>query len=177
MDHLRHKIMSQLKHFVCPACEKGILAAVAEVGIESEGSTVKFQSLSAAQGRVYRCNNCSKEFVKIDDGFLELRNSENHLSEERLHFQRKKEIDMATVVKEQVKETKQIDVFLTHEELVLKRNPVTEARRTDKKKVETKTEIKIPIKKEEIESTKKTYLKEGGIVKKKPVTGTQTSEN
>jgi len=168
--------MSQLKHFVCPACEKGILAAVAEVGIESEGSTVKFQSLSAAQGRVYRCNNCSKEFVKIDDGFLELRNSENHLSEERL-FQRKKEIDMATVVKVQVKETKQIDVSLTHEELVLKRNPITEARRTDKKPVETKTEIKIPIKKEEIESTKKTYVKEGGIVKKKPVKGTQTNEN
>ena len=44
MDDLRYKIMSQLKHFVCPACEKGILAAVAEVGIESEGSTAKFQT-------------------------------------------------------------------------------------------------------------------------------------
>ena len=33
--------MSQLKHFVCPACEKGILTVVAEVGIESEGSTGK----------------------------------------------------------------------------------------------------------------------------------------
>ena len=50
MDDSRYKIMSQLKHFVCPACEKGILTAVAEVGIESEGSAVKFQSLSAAQG-------------------------------------------------------------------------------------------------------------------------------
>src|SRR6478672_12324835 len=98
-------VMSQFKHFLCPACEQGILTVVAEVGIESEGSTVKFQSLSAAQGRVYRCNNCRKDFVKIDDGFLELRNSENHLSEERHHFQRKKEIEMATVVKVQVKET------------------------------------------------------------------------
>lgn len=42
--------MSQLKHVVCPACEKGILTIVAEVGIEAEGSTIKFQSLSAAQG-------------------------------------------------------------------------------------------------------------------------------
>ena len=163
--------MSQLKHFVCPACEKGILTAVAEVGIESEGSTVKFQSLSAAQGRVYRCNNCSKEFVKIDDEFLELKNSKNHLSEERLHLQKKKVIEMATVVKEQVKETKQMDVSLTHEELVLKRKPVTESRRTDKKPVETRTEIKIPVKKEEIESTKKTYVKEGDDCKEKACDG------
>ena len=41
--------MSQLKHFVCPACEQGILTVVAEVGIESEGRTAKFQSLSAAK--------------------------------------------------------------------------------------------------------------------------------
>ena len=40
-DDLRYKGMSQLKHFVCPACEQGILTVVAEVGIESEGSTGK----------------------------------------------------------------------------------------------------------------------------------------
>jgi hypothetical protein len=43
--------MSQLKHVICPVCEKGILTVVAEVGVEAEGTTVKFQSLSAAQGR------------------------------------------------------------------------------------------------------------------------------
>ena len=84
---------------------------------------------------------------------------------------------MATVVKEQVRETKQMDVSLTHEELVLKRNPVTESRRTTEKPVETRTEIKIPLKKEEIESTKTAYVKEGVIAKKKPVTGTKTSED
>ena len=84
---------------------------------------------------------------------------------------------MATIVKEQVKETKQMDVYLIHEELVLKRKPVTESRRTDKKPDETRTEIKMPVKKEEIESTKKTYVKEGMIAKKKPVTGTKTSED
>ena len=169
--------MSQLKHFLCPACEQGILTVVAEVGIESEGSTVKFQSLSAAQGRIYRCNNCRKAFVKVGDEFLELENSKNHLPGEGLNLQKKKVIELATVVKEQVRETKQMDVSLTHEELVLKRKSVTESRRTDQKPVETRTEIKIPVKKEEIESTKKTYVKEGVIVKKKPVTGTQTSEN
>lgn len=169
--------MSQLKHFLCPACEQGILTVVAEVGIESEGSTVKFQSLSAAQGRVYRCKNCRKAFVKIDDEFLELKNSQDHLPEERLDLKKKKVIEMATVVKEQVRETKQLDVSLTHEELVLERKPITGSRRTNQKPVETRTEIKIPFKKEQIESTKRTYVKEGVIVKKKPVTGTQTSEN
>ena len=53
----------------CSVCEKEILTVVAEVGIEAEGSTVKFQSLSAAQGRVYRCDNCGKLFVKVDDEF------------------------------------------------------------------------------------------------------------
>ena len=177
MDDLRYDVMSQLKHFLCPACEQGILTLVAEVGIESEGSSVKFQSLSAAQGRVYRCNNCRKAFVKVGDEYLELENSKNHLLVERHRLQKKKVIEMATVVKEQVKETKQMDVSLTHEELVLERKPVTESRRTDKKPVETRTEIKIPVKKEEIESTKKTYVKEGMIGKKKPATGTQTSEN
>ena len=43
----------------------------------------------------------------------------------------------------------------------LKSKPVTESRRTDKKPVETRTEIKIPVKKEEIERTKKTYVKRG----------------
>jgi len=65
--------MSQLQHVVCTACEKGILTVVAEVGIEAEGSTAKFQLLSAAHGRIYKCEVCSKSFVKVDSEFLELR--------------------------------------------------------------------------------------------------------
>ena len=68
--------MSQLKHVRCSVCEKGILT-VAEIGVEAYGTTAMFQSLSAAQGRVYRCDNCGKSFVKVDDKFLELINSEN----------------------------------------------------------------------------------------------------
>ena len=99
---------------------------------------------------MYRCNNCRKSFVKVKDEFGNIKLKE-HVTEERLHAQKKKVIEMATVVKEQVRETKQMDVSLTHEELVLKRNPVTEFRRTTEKPVETRTEIKIRLKKEEIE--------------------------
>ena len=139
--------------------------------MSQKGGTVKFQSLSAAQGRVYRCNNCRKSFVKVKDEFLEILNSKNHVTEERLHAQKKKVIEMATVVKEQVRETKQMDVSLTHEELVLKRNPVAESRHTTEKPVETRTEIKIPLKKEEIERYKTVLCKRGCDCKEKPCDG------
>ena len=78
-------------------------------------------------------------------------------------------------MKEPVRETKQMDISLTHEELALERKPVTEPRPTDEKPVEIRTEIKIPLKREEIESTEKqSYVKEEVIVKKKPVTETQS---
>ena len=47
---------------------------------------------------------------------------------------------------------------------------ITEPRRSYEKPVKTRTEIKIPLKGEEIESTKWSYVKEEVMVKKKPVT-------
>ena len=67
-----------------------------------------------------------------------------------------------------------MDVYLTHEELVLNRRSVTEARDCYKKAVKTSTEIKIPPKREEIESTKQSYVKEQVIIKKKPMAETQS---
>jgi uncharacterized protein (TIGR02271 family) len=151
--------MSQSKHDVCPVCQEGFLRVVAEIGIEAEGSIVKFQSLPAAQGRIYRCDSCGKEFVKVDNEFLELIHSKNCLVLERLEPQKKKVIEVATIVEEPVRETKQMEVSLTHEELVLERKPVVEPRRSNKRPVKTRTEIKIPLKREEIASTKKSYVK------------------
>jgi uncharacterized protein (TIGR02271 family) len=170
--------MSYLKHVICPGCGNGILTVVAEVGVEAHGTTTMYQSLSAAQGRVYRCDNCGKSFVTVEDKFLELINSEVPFVEERLAPQNKK-----VIVKEPVRETKQMDVTLTHEELVLNRKPVTNPTRSYKKPVKIRTEIKIQLEREEIDSTKQSYVKEEVIVKKKPVTETQnvtkegTSEN
>jgi hypothetical protein len=65
--------MSELQHVVCTACDKGILTVISEVGIEAEGCTEKFQSLSAAHGRIYKCGVCGKSFVKVDNEFFELR--------------------------------------------------------------------------------------------------------
>jgi stress response protein YsnF len=63
----------------------------------------------------------------------------------------------------------------------LNRKPITKPTRSYKKPVKIRTEIKIPLKREEIDSTKQFYVKEV-IVKKKPVretgtgTGTGTGE-
>jgi uncharacterized protein (TIGR02271 family) len=59
-----------------------------------------------------------------------------------------------------------MDVSLTHEELVLERKPVTKPRPSDKRPVKTRTEIKIPLKREEIESTKQSYKRGSGCKEK-----------
>jgi uncharacterized protein (TIGR02271 family) len=95
------------------------------------------------------------------------------LVEERLEPRKKEIVEEATLVKEPVKETKQMDMELTHEELALERKPLSEPRKTDEKPVDSRTEIKAPLKREQVESTKESYVKEEVIVTKKPVTETQ----
>jgi uncharacterized protein (TIGR02271 family) len=97
--------------------------------------------------------------VKVDDEFLELTYSKNPFVVVRLEPQKKEMIKVATIVKEPVRETRQIDVSLTHEELVLERKRVTEPTPADKKPVKISTEIKIQLKREKIESTKQSYVK------------------
>ena len=96
------------------------------------------------------------------------------LIEERLEPRTKLMTEEATIVKEPIKETKHADVNLTHEELVLERRPLSEPQMTDDDPVESRTEIIIPLKREEIETTKQSYVKEEVIVTKKPITETMT---
>ena len=96
------------------------------------------------------------------------------LVEERLEPRTKHIMEEATIVKEPIKETKHMDVSLTHEELVLERRPLSEPQMTDEEPVESRTEIKIPLKREEIETTKQSYVKEEVIATKKPITETET---
>jgi uncharacterized protein (TIGR02271 family) len=96
------------------------------------------------------------------------------LVEERLEPRTKQIMEEATIVKEPIKETKHMDVELTHEELVLERKTLSEPRMTDEQPVESRTEIKIPLKREEVETTKQSYVKEEVVISKKPVTETKT---
>ena len=82
--------------------------------------------------------------------------------------------------KEPIKETKTEQIPIMHEELVIEQRPFDENSQSllsdnnESKPVETNTQINIPIKREEVEVTKKAYVIEELVVKKKAVTKTQT---
>jgi uncharacterized protein (TIGR02271 family) len=98
------------------------------------------------------------------------------LVEERLNVSKEKSTEEATVTKEPIIETKTVEVPVTHEEVTIEKRPPRDRKYTSisaESPVESKTEIKIPLKKEEVQVTKQPYVKEEVVVNKKPVTKTQ----
>lgn len=111
------------------------------------------------------------------------------LMSEELEVTKTELVDEAIITKEPFKETKTEQIPIMHEELVIERRPVIDnlssvdydnnktlsGHENEKLKLEkTNTIIKIPLKREEIEVTKKPYIIEELIVRKKLVTKTQT---
>jgi uncharacterized protein (TIGR02271 family) len=109
--------------------------------------------------------------------------------EERLDVSKKESMEEATVIKEPIKETKTVEVQLTHEELIIEKRPASKMTSSSststseappspptspEESVQTKTEINIPLMREEIIVSKKPYVKEEIVIKKKPVTETKT---
>ena len=97
--------------------------------------------------------------------------------EEKLEVSKKETIQEAKIIKEPKIEFKTVDVELTHEELIIEKRPVDKTSSppsTSEQIVQSKTEISIPLKKEDIIVEKKPYVKEEIIIKKKPVSETKT---
>ncbi len=109
--------------------------------------------------------------------------------EERLEISKKELMVEAKVIKKPVKETKTVEVELTHEELIIEKRPVedktsssttasqsaTQSLPSHSEEIaQSKIEIIIPLKREDIVVSKKSYVKEEIIIKKKPVTETKT---
>ena len=92
---------------------------------------------------------------------------------ENLDISKTESVMEATIIKEPVTETKTVEVPLIHEELIIERRPADEFKTTDQG-IESKTEITIQLKNEELEVTKQPYVKEELVLKKKPVTETRT---
>ena len=92
------------------------------------------------------------------------------LISEKLDVNKKELVDETVITKKPVKETKTVEVQLIREEIEsIERRPpsgVSEAQSP----IESTEEIKIPLKREEPEVTKKPYVKEEVVVKKKIVT-------
>ena len=98
------------------------------------------------------------------------------LIEERLNVSKSKSTSEATITKEPVTETKTVEVPVTHEELTIERRPVGESSSspTTERPVQSKTDTKVQLSKEDVQVTKEPYVKEEVVVKKKPVTETKT---
>ena len=115
--------------------------------------------------------------------------------EERLEISKKETIVEAKVIKKPVKETKSVEVDLTHEELISEKRPIDDNTSSSttttttttasqsaaqssplpsEDMTQSKIEISIPLKKEDVVVSKKSFVKEEIIIKKKPVTETKT---
>ncbi len=96
--------------------------------------------------------------------------------------------DKVNIIKEPIMETKTVEIELTHEMVTIERRPVDNNSSSHDSSmqyseqsssssiegpVESRTEISIPLKREEPVITKKPYVKEEVIVRKKPVTETK----
>ncbi len=128
----------------------------------------------------YRVNSAGAYEAKPSDIITEERQQEGKeeqttvpLIEERLNVSKKTSTTQYTITKEPVTEKKTIEVSVTHEELVIEKRPAKDSS-SAQGPVKSKTEIKVPIMREEVEITKERFVKEEVVVKKKPVTETRT---
>jgi uncharacterized protein (TIGR02271 family) len=116
---------------------------------------------------------------------LDTENTEKSIPviEERLEISKKESIEEAKVIKEPSKKTRTVEVELVHEELIIERKAVqldqasttTMPMATSSEEImQSKTEINIPLMREDVVVSKKPYVKEEIVIKKKPVTETRT---
>jgi uncharacterized protein (TIGR02271 family) len=97
------------------------------------------------------------------------------LMEERLNVSKKTSTTQYTITKEPVTEKKTLEVPVTHEELIVEKRPPQESSSSSAQgPVNSKTEIKVPLMREEVEVTKEPFVKEEVVVKKKSIAETRT---
>jgi uncharacterized protein (TIGR02271 family) len=124
----------------------------------------------------------STEGAKISTADTE--NTENSIPviEERLEMSKKESMEEANVIKKPSKKTKTVEVELMHEELIIEKKAVQDKTSTTTPKtspsseeiIQSKTEINIPLTREDVVVSKKPYVKEEIVIKKKSVTETKT---
>ena len=102
-------------------------------------------------------------------------NEENEvipLKSEELDVNKRVVVDEKVITKKPVKETKTIEVQLNREEIesIERRPPSIESKGEAEYPIQSPEEMKIPLRREEAQVTKKPYVKEEVVVKKKKVT-------
>ena len=161
---------------------------------EARNSYMQSQNVNLDQGDSSSDNKIEKTETS-DDEDNSLSNTKEEEQEkiiplmaEKLDITKTEVIDEVIITKEPVKDTKTEQIPVMHEELTIEIRPVTndqsssynnnnnskEQKKEILKTVENKTNIRIPLKREEVEVSRTPYVKEEIVVKKKPVTETRT---
>jgi len=105
--------------------------------------------------RIQRSEDNNKDFGQVEEGETKV-----PLSDEKLNVSKHAQESQVKVTKEPIKETKTVQVPLTHEEVTIETRPPSGDTQAQEP-VSSKEDITIPVKKEEV------------VVKKKPVTETK----
>src|SRR5688500_18183419 len=138
----------------------------------SDSELRKYQDEPPTQEDETDTNNMEEELTPTQEE-KEVTDEENiPLTEERMDISKKSNEDQETITKKPVKETKTVEVQLIREEIesIERRPPSDESEGDAQSPVQSPEEIKIPLKREESEVTKKPYIKEEVVVKKKIIT-------
>jgi stress response protein YsnF len=161
---------------------------------EARNSYMQSQNVNLVDQGDFSSNNI--ETKTIDDNSLNNTKTEEEkiipLMAEKLDIAKTVVVDEVIITKEPVKDTKTEQIPVMHEELTIEIRPVTNDHQSSLqssninnnntsneqneilKPVENKTHIRIPLKREEVEVSRTPYVKEEIVVKKKPVSETQT---
>jgi stress response protein YsnF len=168
---------------------------------EARNSYMQSQNVNLVDQGDFSSNNI--ETKTIDDNSLNNTKTEEEkiipLMAEKLDIAKTEVVDEVIITKEPVKDTKTEQIPVMHEELTIEIRPVTNDHQSSLqssninnnnnnnnnnntsneeneilKPVENKTHIRIPLKREEVEVSRTPYVKEEIVVKKKPVSGSQT---
>jgi uncharacterized protein (TIGR02271 family) len=156
---------------------------------EARNSYMQSQNVNLlAQGDSSR-NNIETETSDDDNSLSSTKEEVIPLMAEKLDITKTEVVDEVIITKEPVKETKTEQIPVMHEELTIEIRPVTndlssssssynndsiEQKKEILKPVENKINIRIPLKREEVEVSRTPYVKEEIVVKKKPVMETRT---
>ena len=159
---------------------------------EARNSYVESQNVNLHQGDS-SSNKIDKTETSHEDNSLSNTTKEEQmipLMAEKLDIAKTEVIDEVIITKEPVKDTKIEQIPVMHEELIIEIRPVinnesssSSSSHTDSieqkkeeilKREENKTNIRIPLKREEVQLSRTPYVKEEIVVKKKPVTETRT---
>ena len=137
-----------------------------------DGYVLRFRFSDQELSQYYEDPLAIRDSNSMQETAHEREANEEHVTlttEERLDISKKSQENQTTITKKPVTETKTVEVSLTREKISIERRPPS-GQTQAQSPIQSQEDIKIPLKREEVKVTKKPYVKEEVIIKKKAFT-------